>query len=92
MGISPLFADHPHIAKGDVMTVSTFIRTKIIERNISQKQLADRSGFKNQSNISTILKVNNMHINNLFALLDALDCELIIRDKVTGVENVISKE
>ena len=74
------------------MTVSTFIRTKIIERNISQKQLADRSGFKNQSNISTILKVNNMHINNLFALLDALDCELIIRDKVTGVENVISKE
>lgn len=74
------------------MTVSTFIRTKIIERNINQKQLADSAGFKNQSNISMILKVNNMHINNLFALLDALDCELIIRDKVTGVENVISKE
>lgn len=74
------------------MTVSTFIRTKIIERNINQKQLADSAGFKNQSNISMILKVNNMHINNLFALLDALDCELIIRDKITGVENVISKE
>lgn len=74
------------------MTVSTFIRTKIIERNINQKQLADSAGFKNQSNISMLLKVNNMHINNLFALLDALDCELIIRDKITGVENVISKE
>lgn len=92
MGISPLFADHSHITKGDAMTVSTFIRTKIIERNINQKQLADSAGFKNQSNISMLLKVNNMHINNLFALLDALDCELIIRDKITGVENVISKE
>lgn len=72
------------------MNVTTLIRSKIVERGINQKQLAEKAGLKNQSNVSMMLKVNNMRLNNLFALLNALDCELVIRDKVTGVENVIS--
>lgn len=74
------------------MNVTTLIRSKIVERGINQAILAERAGLKNQSNVAMMLKVNNMRLNNLFALLDALDCELVIKDKVTGVENVISKE
>lgn len=74
------------------MNVTTLIRTKLVERGMNQTKLAERAGLKNQSNVSMMLKVNNMRLNNLFTLLDALDCELVIRDKVTGVENVISRE
>ena len=74
------------------MNITTLIRTKIVERGINQTTLAERAGLKNQSNVAMMLKTNNMRLNNLFVLLDALDCELVIRDKVTGVENVISRE
>ena len=71
------------------MTITTLIRSKIAERATNQTELAERAGFKSQSNISMMLKTGNMRVNNLFALLDALDCELVVRDKTTGVENVI---
>lgn len=71
------------------MTIATLIRSKIVERATNQTELAERAGFKSQSNISMMLKTGNMRVNNLFALLDALDCELVVRDKTTGVENVI---
>ena len=87
-----VLAKRPHPRKEEKMNVTTLIRSKIVDRGINQAILAERAGLKNQSNVAMMLKVNNMRLNNLFALLDALDCELVIKDKVTGVENVISKE
>lgn len=75
------------------MTIGRYIKTKITERGINQTILAEKTGFKNQSNISTFLRDNgNIRINNLFLLLDALDCELIIRDRTTGEEKRIVRE
>ena len=71
------------------MTIKALIRSKIAEKSTNQTELAEKAGFKSQSNISMMLKKGNMRVNNLFALLDALDCELVVRDKTTGVESVI---
>ena len=78
--------------EGKTMNISKFVKMKITEREINQAVLAQRAGFKNQSNIAMMLKVNNMRLNNVFSLLDALDCELVIRDKITGEEKVITAE
>ena len=78
--------------EGQTMNISKFVKMKITEREINQAVLAQRAGFKNQSNVAMMLKVNNMRLNNVFSLLDALDCELVIRDKITGEEKVITAE
>ena len=68
------------------MNISKFVKMKITEREINQAVLAQRAGFKNQSNVAMMLKVNNMRLNN------ALDCELVVRDKITGEEKTITAE
>lgn len=73
------------------MTISDFIRIKITERKTNQSELAAKAGFKNQSNVSMLLKSKNMRTENLFALLDALDCELVLKDKITGAESTITR-
>lgn len=72
------------------MNIPNYIKVKIAERSINQKILAKRAGLKNQSNLSIMLKVNNMRVDNLFALLEGLDCEMVFRDRTTGEEKVIT--
>ena len=73
------------------MTIDRYIRMKIAERGINQTILAEKAGFKNQSNIATMLKsTKGMRTANLFVLLDALDCEVVFRDRSTGEEKTIT--
>lgn len=73
------------------MTIDRYIRTKITERGINQTILAEKAGFKNQSNVATLLKSSKgMRTSNLFVLLDVLDCEMVFRDRSSGEEKVIT--
>lgn len=75
------------------MTIRTYIRLKMAEREINQTVLAEKAGFKNQSNIATLLKSDKgMRTDNLFSLLEALNCELVIRDRDSGEEKTISRD
>lgn len=75
------------------MDIQTYIKVKLRERGMNQTELANLAGFKNQSNVATLLKKGKtMKMDNLFALLNALDCELIVRDCKTNETKVISKE
>ena len=75
------------------MTIRTYIRSKMAEREINQTALAEKAGFKNQSNIATLLKSDKgMRTDNLFSLLEALNCELVIRDRDSGEEKTISRD
>ena len=74
------------------MTIGRYIKMKMSERGINQIDLAEMAGFKNQSNISMLLRDNsNMRLNSLFSLLDALNCELVIRDKATQRSDTIEQ-
>ena len=74
------------------MTIDRYIRMKITERGINQTILAEKAGFKNQSNIATMLKsTKGMRTANLFVLLEALNCEMVFRDRDTGEEKTITQ-
>lgn len=72
------------------MTIDRYIKTKIAERGITQAILADRAGLKSQSNVAMMLKNKGVRFTNLVAMLDALNCEVVFRDKETGEEKTIS--
>lgn len=53
-------------------------------RGWSQPMLATEAGFNNQSNISGLLNnnKNGIRIDNLYKMLNAMGCEIVIRDKM----------
>lgn len=72
------------------MNIPKYVKAKMVERSINQTILAERAGLKNQSNLSMMLKTNNMRVDNLFAILEGLDCEMVFRDRITGEEKTIT--
>lgn len=66
------------------MTEKDVVREIMTLRGWSQSKLATEAGFKSQSNITGLLN-NNQHgirIDKLFLMLDAMGCEIVIRDKM----------
>lgn len=52
-------------------------------RGWSQSKLADEAGFKSQSNVTGILnRHSSMRADNLVQMVEAMGCEVIIRDKM----------
>ena len=52
-------------------------------RGWSQSKLADEAGFKSQSNVTGILNRHaSMRADNLVQMVEAMGCEVIIRDKM----------
>lgn len=65
------------------MTEKQVIRDVMGLRKWSQAMLAEKAGFKYQSNIGAILNRGDhgIRFDNLYRLLDAMDCEILVRDK-----------
>lgn len=59
------------------------VRNVMYEKRITQTELAEKAGFKAQSNIASLLSPTRKGIqfDNLFRIINALGCELVIRDK-----------
>ena len=66
------------------MTEKQVIREVLNLRGWSQQRLAEEAGFKSQSNIAGLLNNNakGMRVDNFFKLLDAMGCEIVVRDKM----------
>lgn len=66
------------------MTERDVVREAMKLRGWSQQTLADEAGFKRQSNVSNLLnsRENGMRVDNLLKLLNAMGCELVVRDKM----------
>ncbi len=66
------------------MTEKEIIRDIMAMRGWSQSKLASEAGFKSQSNITGLLNnnQNGIRIDNLFRMLDAMGCEIVVRDKM----------
>lgn len=65
------------------MTEKQVIRDAMFLRKVSQATLAEMAGYKHQTNISTILNRGDhgIRFDNFYRIMEALDCEIIIRDK-----------
>ena len=66
------------------MTEKDVVRELMVMRGWSQAKLAAEAGFKSQSNITGLLNQNQngIRIDNLFKMLDAMGCEIVVRDKM----------
>lgn len=66
------------------MNEKDIVRAVMSLRKWSQADLAREAGFKSQSNITGLLNnnKNGIRIDNLVKMLNAMGCEVVIRDKM----------
>ena len=66
------------------MNEKEVVREVMKMRGWSQPTLAVEAGFNHQSNISGLLNnnKNGIRIDNLFKMLNAMGCEIVVRDKM----------
>ena len=66
------------------MTEKDVVRKVMRLRGWSQPMLAKEAGFKSQSNITGLLNnnQNGIRMDNLFKMLSAMGCEIIVKDKM----------
>ena len=66
------------------MNEKEIVKEVMAMRGWSQSTLAKEAGFKSQSNITGLLNnnKNGIRIDNLAKMLNAMGCEIVIRDKM----------
>lgn len=66
------------------MTEKQVVREVMAMRGWSQTKLAEEAGFKSQSNITGLLNnnQNGIRMDNLYKMLNAMGCEIVVRDKM----------
>lgn len=66
------------------MTEKEVVREVMKLRGWKQPELAKEANFKSQSNITGLLNnnKNGIRIDNLFKMLNAMGCEIVVRDKM----------
>ena len=58
------------------------VRTLLKSKKVSHAVLAQKLGFATPTGVSNRLQGRSMTVEGLVKMLDALDCELIIRNKI----------
>lgn len=64
------------------MTEKDVVRKVMEVRGWKQPELAKKAGFASQSNITGFLNnnTNGIRFDNLFKMLNAMGCEIVVRD------------
>lgn len=67
------------------MTEKDIVREVMALRGWNQPKLAEEAGFPSQSNITGFLNnnKNGIRFDNLFKMLNAMGCEIVVRDKMS---------
>ena len=74
-------------------TAGEIARETLIAAGISQKKLADKMGLKSQQALFSMLNAKNgMRVDNFVKIMDTLGFEVIVRNKVTDAEQLVSAE
>ncbi len=76
------------------MTEREIIKGILRMKGMTQRELAELAGLKGQNNVAGMLNnsKSGMRVANLVLLLDALNCELIIRDTASEKEWGVTRE
>ena len=66
------------------MKIGEAIKQALKNQKTTQQQLADRIGAKSQSVIAQRLRMNNLSIETILEMLDAIGYEMVIQEKKPG--------
>lgn len=72
------------------MKANEIVKNIMSDKNITQSELTKMLHLKTQSAVSGVLN-RDMKVSTLVKFLSALDCELIIKNRTNGNEQIISK-
>lgn len=67
-----------------MMKIGEAIKEAMKRQKTTQKRLAERIGAKSQSVISERLRMNNLSVDTVIEMLDAIGYELVIQEKKRG--------
>lgn len=71
------------------MQANEVVKGLMSDKKITQGEITKLLGMKSQSGVSQALS-RDMKISMLIRFLDCMDCELIVRDKASGMEHTIT--
>lgn len=73
------------------MNAIDILRKLMRSKKISQAELAENIDGWKQSNVTGVLNNSkgNVRVANFYQMLDAMDCELVVRNKETSEEWVV---
>ena len=76
------------------MDIGKVIKELLWQRRMSQETLAKAAGYKSQTNVTSFINRsgNKMKVSSALSMLQPLNAELIVRDKVTGQEFKVDDE
>lgn len=75
------------------MTAKDIVKEIMSVRKWSQSKLAEEAGFKSQSNVTGILnRGSSLRVDNLVQMIEAMGCELVIRDKNAETEWLVTEK
>lgn len=66
------------------MKAKDIIKTAIAVRGTTQEELAKKLGYSYQSGITNIVNRKDIRVSNLTKLLNAMDYEVVVKDRRTG--------
>ena len=72
-------------------SIKQIIKTAIANRGYNQKAVAQKAGWKNQSSLSTAINRDNPSMDTVFRILDALEYDIIIKDRNSSTEWKVDK-
>lgn len=72
------------------MQANEVVKGLMSDKKITQGEITKMLGMKSQSGVSQALS-RDMKISMLIRFLDCMDCELVVRDKTSGMEHIISE-
>ena len=72
------------------MQATEVVKSLMNHKKITQGEITQRLGMKSQSGVSQAL-ARDMKISMLLRFVSCMDCEIIVRDKNTGEEHLVTE-
>lgn len=66
------------------MGISKKFKIALLDKDIQQKELAERLGYKGKNTVYNMLKRDNMTIATAEQWADLIGCDVVLRDRATG--------
>ena len=66
------------------MGASKKIKMALIDKGITQKELAEMVGYRHEGSIYNMMKKDNMTFARIEMWADAIGCDVVLRDRESG--------
>lgn len=71
--------------------IKTIIKSAIANRSYTQDAVAKKAGWRGQSALSTAINRDNPSIETIFRILDAMEYDIIIKDRNSNSNWTLNK-